>query len=404
MAEDQNIIIAGGGIGGLSAAIALALKNIPVTLLERGKALCEVGAGIQVSPNATGILQDWGVWDHLTDQAVIPPKIQIRSGASGSLLSELETSAFLTRYNAPYMVVHRADIQRALYDRACQLDLIDIKDFHAVQSVSQSDNGVSLTCQRTEPDGTITDNVEIKGAALIGADGVWSKIRTDHLGNAPAAYSGKTAWRTTLPMQMVMNHIARNNVNLWIAAKAHLVHYPLVGGHMMNIVAIVNDDWQEEGWNAEGDAAWLNQRFARWPMEIRELLAERENWLKWALCGVDPSQPWTKGKVALLGDAAHAMLPFMAQGAVMAIEDAQILARALDEVQGPTEKALKAYENARKDRVCKVVERARKNGDLYHMQGPMATARNIAMRLMPKSKLLDQFDWIYRWKPSDVTF
>lgn len=404
MSKAQSIIIAGGGIGGLSAAIALAQRHIPVTLLERSKALSEVGAGIQVSPNATGILRDWQVWEKLDNQAVIPPKIQIRSGSSGSLLSDLSVQDITSRYGAPYMVVHRADIQRALYDRACELDLITICDFHQVQTVSQNEEGVQLTCLKTDPNGENAEELTLKADALIGADGVWSKIRTDYMGNSPASYSGKTAWRTTLPMQMVSDHISRHNVNLWLAPKAHLVHYPLIGGHMMNIVAIMQDDWQEEGWSTKGDPAWLNQRFARWPLEIRQLLGERDNWLKWALCGVDPSQPWTKGKVALLGDAAHAMLPFMAQGAVMAIEDAEILARALVEVSGPVEKALAAYELARKDRASKVVARAAKNGQIYHMQGPMATARNLTMRLMPKSKLLGQFDWIYRWKPSDVTF
>ncbi len=404
MSKAHSIIIAGGGVGGLSTAIALAHRNIDVTLLERGKALCEVGAGIQISPNATGILKSWNVWEKMDDQAVIPPKIQIRSGTSAALLSELNVQDITKRYGSPYMVIHRADIQRALYDRAREMKKITILDYHQVQTVDQSDDGVSIICRKTNPDGSNPQELVFKADALIAADGVWSKIRTNYMGNNSAAYSGKTAWRTTMPMQMVPEHISRHNVNLWIAPNAHLVHYPLIGGHMMNIVAIVQEDWEEEGWNAQGDPVWLNQRFARWPKEIRHLLVERDNWLKWALCGVDPSEPWTKGKVALLGDAAHAMLPFMAQGAVMAIEDAEILARALTEVSGPPENALAAYEKARKPRACKVVARAQKNGEIYHMSGAMAFARNMTMRMMPKSKLLGQFDWIYRWKPEDVGF
>ncbi|MCV6574691.1 MAG: FAD-dependent monooxygenase [Cohaesibacter sp.] len=404
MSKSLSIIIAGGGIGGLSAAIALAQRNINVTVLERGKALCEVGAGIQISPNATGILKSWNVWDKLDDQAVIPPHIQIRSGTSGSLLSELATKDITKRYNAPYMVIHRGDMQRALYDRARELKQITILDYHQLRHLDQSATGVTVICEKTDPDGSNSQNITLQADGLIAADGVWSKIRTDYMGNSPPAYSGKTAWRTTMPSQMVTEHINRHNVNLWIAPKAHLVHYPLIGGHMMNIVAIVQDDWNEEGWNTKGDPAWLNQRFSRWPKEMRRLLSERDNWLKWALCGVDPSQPWTKGKVALLGDAAHAMLPFMAQGAVMAMEDAEILARALSEVPGPVETALLAYETARKERACKVVARAQKNGEIYHMSGAMAMARNVTMRLMPDSQLLNQFDWIYRWTPDDVRF
>lgn len=399
MSDKETIIIAGAGIGGLSAALALAHHNIPVLLLERGKLLCEVGAGIQISPNATDILQNWGVWPYLSEQGVIPSKINIRSGVSGGLLSSLATSEISNRYGSPYMAIHRADIQRALYMRAKEMDLIDMREGVAVESVSQGEEGVQLRCR-------LEDGEEVvhSGAALIGADGVWSKIRTQYMGNSPAVYSGKTAWRVTMPMQMVPEHIDSKNVGLWLSPKAHVVHYPIVAGHMMNIVAIVDEAWEEEGWNAPGNAAWLNQRFAHWPLEMRELLFERDNWLKWALCGVDPSQPWTKGKVALLGDAAHAMLPFMAQGAVMAIEDAAVLGRALTEVSGPVENALAAYERARKERACQVVARAKKNGDIYHMGGAMAFARNMAMKMMSQSKMLDQFHWIYGWKLSDVRF
>ena len=399
MNDNLPIIIAGGGLGGLSAAIALAHKNIPVLLLERGKMLSEVGAGIQISPNATESLKAWDVWPLLKEQAVTPPRIIIRSGVSGGKLSELSTANISEKYDAPYMVIHRADMQKALYDRAEALDLIEMHDQLDVREISENEGFVEVRCA-----GKHGQQQFFKGRAVIAADGVWSKIRTEHMGNKPAAYSGKTAWRLTMPIQMVPAHIDAQNVGLWIAPNAHLVHYPIVGGYMMNLVAIVDEPWEEEGWNAEGDAAWLNQRFARWPREIRELLAGHEGWLKWALCGHDPSEPWTKGKVALLGDSAHAMLPFMAQGAVMAIEDAAILARALTEVSGSIEDQLKAYETARKDRASQVVARARRNGEIYHMSGPMATARNLSMRMMPQSMLLKQFDWIYSWKVADVTF
>ncbi len=399
MSESKPIIIAGGGIGGLSAAVALASQNLPVILLERGRMLAEVGAGIQISPNATSSLKAWNVWPYISEQAVIPAKISIRSGVSGSLLSELSTFEITNRYQAPYMVIHRADMQKALHDRASTLDLIEMHDHQEVLDLAETEDGVKVTCK--DQDGA-TRNFE--GAALIAADGVWSKIRTEYMGNDPAGYSGKTAWRTTIPQQMVSDHIDGQNVGLWLSPKAHLVHYPIVGGHMMNIVAIVDEPWEEEGWNAEGDPAWLNQRFARWPLEVRELLGERDQWLKWALCGNDPTQNWVKGKVALLGDSAHAMLPFMAQGAVMAIEDAAILSRALTELPGSMETRLKAYEKARKDRASKVVARAKRNGEIYHMQGPMAFARNMAMRMMSQERMLQQFHWIYDWKPEDVVF
>jgi len=399
MSEHLPVIVVGAGPGGLATAIALAHKNIPTLLLERSTLPNEVGAGLQMSPNASGLLQNWGVWQMLEMQAVTPNRIRIQSGVSGNQLTEISTREISNRFGAPYMVVHRADLQTALYQRASQMDLIEIVDGCDMREVSEAEDYVELRCELANGEQRLC-----RGSAVIGADGVWSRIRSDYVGSGTASYSGKTAWRTTLPIQMAPPSIDCSNVGLWLAPNAHLVHYPIVGGHMMNIVAIVKDDWTEEGWNVPGDSRWLNQRFARWPREIRDLLAEREDWLKWALCGQNPNQPWTRGKVALIGDAAHAMLPFMAQGAAMALEDAAILARALDELDGPMEGRLKAYERARKARVGKVVAKARRNGDIYHLDGLMATARNMTMRLMPKQRLLSQFDWIYRWTPESVTF
>nr|WP_321456493.1 FAD-dependent monooxygenase [uncultured Cohaesibacter sp.] len=399
MTERLPIIVAGAGPGGLSAALAIASKGFPVLLLERNRIPTELGAGIQISPNATTILKEWGVWPYISRLAVTPDKICINSGVTGARLSEVSTSDISKRFGSPYMVIHRADLQQALYHRASQSDLIEMLDEREVREITETEECVEVRCKLANG-----EHVFYRADALIAADGVWSRIRTDYFGHSPAAYSGKSAWRATLPMQMVPKSLDSQNVGLWLSPKAHLVHYPIVSGHMMNIVAIVDEDWSEEGWNSPGDAAWLSKRFSRWPREIRDLLAEREDWLKWALCGQDPSQPWVKGKVALLGDAAHAMLPFMAQGAVMSIEDAAILARALDEVEGPIETRLAAYEQARKQRVCRVVNRAKQNGRIYHMSGPLAMARNLTMQMLPASQFVKQFDWIYSWQPSDVQF
>ena len=399
MSERLPVIIIGAGPGGLAAAIALAHKDIPVLVLERAKLPNEVGAGLQLSPNASRLLQRWDVWPLLSEQAVTPDLIRIHSGVSGAELTTVPTHEVSRRYGAPYMVVHRADLQSALYHRASQMDLIEILDEWEMREISETDDYVEVRCKNAK-----LEQRFYRGSMLIGADGVWSRIRSDYVGSSSATYSGKTAWRTTLPVQMAPDGVDCANVGLWLAPNAHLVHYPIIGGHMINVVAIVKDDWTEEGWNTIGNTRWLQQRFARWPREVRTLLSEREDWLKWALCGQDPNQSWTKGKVALIGDAAHAMLPFMAQGAVMAMEDAAILARAIDEVKGPVEIRLKAYERARKARVCKVVKRAQRNGEIYHLDGLLATARNISMRLMPKQSLLSQFDWIYRWTPEDVRF
>ena len=256
MTEQLPIIIAGAGIGGLSAALALAHKNIPVLLLERNKVPTEVGAGVQISPNATACLREWDVWPYLSEHTVTPPLINIFSSFSGRSLSSLDTSDFENRYGSPYLVVHRADLHQALYHRASQLDLIEILEDRDVREIAQTDDYIEVRCKRDNGNQRF-----YRGSALIGADGVWSRIRTEHVGSSPAVYTGKTAWRITMPMQMVPKHFDSKNVGLWLSPKAHLVHYPVVGGHMLNIVAIVDENWTEEGWKRPRRCRLAEQAF-----------------------------------------------------------------------------------------------------------------------------------------------
>jgi salicylate hydroxylase len=236
-----------------------------------------------------------------------------------------------------------------------------------------------------------------RGSALIAADGVWSTLRALVDGANQPRPAGRTAWRAMIPSADAS--LGASSVGLWLGPAAHLVHYPVAKGSAINIVAIVEEEWPEEGWNAPGDGNWLLARFASWCEPARQMLAAPTEWRKFGLASVDPRGPWIKGPVALLGDAAHAMMPFMAQGAAMAIEDAAVLASALTAAGDDAPAGLRAYEAARRPRVTRVSEAARKTGEYFHWDEPRAGVRNAMLRLVGPSLVLGRSDWIYGWKP-----
>ncbi|MEZ5841086.1 MAG: FAD-dependent oxidoreductase [Hyphomicrobiales bacterium] len=392
MATTRTIVIAGAGIGGLSAALMLARRGFRVAVLERSRELAEVGAGIQLSPNALKPLYELGLGPALEEAAVRPERIEIRGAANGGLLATIPLAAEIERrHGAPYLVIHRADIQRILHDAACSDPDISVELGVSFIDAINHANGVTVTADRDfEP-------IEYRGLALIGADGVWSRVRRRVIGGPEPVYTNRTAWRATIPAEALPAGLSRDATGLWLGRDAHLVHYPISGGRQINIVAVVADDWQEEDWSAEGDANWLATRFERWAAPAQALLATPERWLKWALCGVDPDFDWTERSITLVGDAAHAMLPFLAQGGAMAIEDAAVLARELADPSTDIPAALARYEIARKPRVTRVVREAAENGRVYHWSGPAALARNLVLRNSSPEKLVSRYDWLYGW-------
>ncbi|MGI9383219.1 MAG: FAD-dependent monooxygenase [Methyloligellaceae bacterium] len=385
------LLVAGGGIGGLSVAIALARQGQSVRLLERAETFSEAGAGIQLGPNATRILQGWNVLDRLRDDLVAPEGVSIFDGLSGVRLAMVPLGAAAEeRYGSPYIVVHRADLQRGLLETARTYPEIVITTGFALTRYVSTAEGVSAHA---------TTGDVARGRALIAADGVASRVRKQLNPDAALRFSGRTAWRTLLEPAAVPSLGRGHRTGLWLAPNAHLVHYAVRGGRAINIVAVVEDRWNQEGWNTEADASELLPHYAAWAAPVREALQAATAWRKWALFELPPLASWWSDNVVLLGDAAHPTLPFLAQGGAMAIEDAAILACELSREGTTPDEAFRRYASLRRERTLRVQTASRQNGRLYHLSGPARLARNLALRFRSPEALLGRFDWLYRFEP-----
>ncbi len=391
-AGEQKIIIAGAGIGGLTAALAISQSGLNVALIEREDGFREVGAGIQLSPNANHVLRKLGVLSSLEAHVSTVDSVRIFSARTGSIVNQFPLGETIAeRHGAPYHVIHRADLHSVLLEACLSDPKIQIRLGSAIVDARPDEAGVTVEFNTT--DGLASQ----RGSALIGADGVRSVVRRGILRLPPAAFSGKVAYRTTIATDDIPDEL-RSSTGLWLGPNAHVVHYPIRHGREFNIVAIIDEDWEEEGWSSPGDREMVLARFADWPDTIRDLLGKPHRWLKWALFGMDSGGIWSEGRISVLGDAAHAMLPFVAQGGAMAIEDGWVLARHVS--QNPdVPAALRDYEEERRVRVGKVAATAYENGRIYHLSGLSARARDMAMRMMNTERLVSRYDWLYGWKP-----
>lgn len=395
MAPSRHVIVAGAGIAGLTAAMTLSRAGLRATVLEQSARLEETGAGIQLSPNASRILIDLGLRDLLATAVVTPQMIRVRSGASGGEITRIPLGdAAERRYGAPFWTVHRGDLQAALAEAARDMIDIDIKLNHRLDDFVAHSNGITAQAYRGK------QVVDERGGVLIGADGIWSHVGEKLQRQRKPAFAHRTAWRALLPADNVSEELRAPVVNLWLGLDAHLVAYPVKAGRLINVVAIVRDNWNQSGWQAAGDHAEIMRHFVRfsWADSVRELIAVPDRWLKWAL--YDRVTPFLGGvgPVTLIGDAAHPMLPFLAQGAGMAIEDAAVLADKLKEHADNLEAGLRAYEAARRKRTARAQQTSRKQGKLYGQTGPEAAIRNFGMRLLGGERLLKRYDWLYTWR------
>lgn len=396
MASSRTILIAGAGIGGLTAALALVRQGYRIIIAEQADSLGDLGAGIQLSPNATRVLNALDLGPRLKDRAVVPDGVSVRHARSGSEIVFMTLGHGVQfRYGAPYWTLHRGDLQAALLGAVADQPDISLRLGAKLDDFAIHTHGVTAQL-RTTPDVT-----EERVIGLIGADGLWSATR-ERLGDKTRPrFRNRTAWRAMVPASMVPDQFRRPVTWLWLGQNAHLVHYPVRGGTLINIVAIVRDRWNEPGWSARGAREELLLRFskAEWAQDARDLLAMPESWLKWALFDRETAGFPGQGPVTLLGDAAHPMLPFLAQGAAMAIEDAAVLARSLGSFADDPQAAMRQYEAMRKNRVHRVQRAARANSRNYHLSGPSVVARNLAMRWLGGERLRTRYDWIYDWRP-----
>jgi len=395
----DTILIAGAGIGGLTAALALAREGFRVTLFDQMEKLEEAGAGIQLAPNATRILAALGLAERLKATIVQPSTIRLRSGHSGREIATMPlNSAMLRRYGAPYWVIHRADLQKALIEAVAGEPRVTLRLGTTVADFTIDPAGVHATVHGGGAKPALAD---YGGAALIGADGLWSRLRALLGDRTTPRFAGRGAFRAIIPAAQLAPEDREPIVDMWIGPDGHLVHYPVRAGAAVNVVAVCSDGSQSSAWTTGAGRDEVLERFpaATWAPAARELLATSEGWQKWALYDREPSTAWGRGPVTLLGDAAHPMLPFLAQGAAMAIEDASILARELARSPGDHIAALRTYEAARRPRTARVQRASRRNDFHFHLRQPAAFARDAALRALGGERLLARYDWIYEWQP-----
>ncbi|RWN13214.1 MAG: FAD-binding protein [Mesorhizobium sp.] len=401
--RSRQIVIAGAGVAGLTAALAFAERGYTVRVFEQAQRLEAAGAGIQLSPNATRILRQLGVLDRLLQAAVRPEAVVLKEAATLRELARVPLGqAAETRWQAPYLVAHRADLQSALMARVSEIPDIRLTTGARIGGVDTGPDGITATAEIGGK------TVEADGFLLVGADGVWSSVRrlarsAKVATLATSRFSGELAWRATVAADSAAGQSfaaigARNCVTTFLHPGFHIVAYPVSKGAAFNLAAFTRGDRIAEGWSGNADAGILTRALRGTAAELARLVEQAGPWTAWPIHTVDPQQPWTTPNgIALIGDAAHAMTPFAAQGAAMAIEDAATLAEAV--YASPTNPlaALAVWEQSRRPRVAQVARRGAVNRLAWHASGPVAIARNVFLKARSE-KLAADLDWLYGWR------
>lgn len=378
----MTFLIAGGGIAGLGAALALSRAGRACTVFEQAPAFEEVGAGLQLGPNGVKALRALGAWDAVEPFCFAPPAIHIRDGITGNTLSRLALGpGFAARFGAPYRVIHRGDLLKALLSVAENAPNIALKTGRTVSGFS----GSSLQ---------FADGSAEPFTALIGADGIRSTIRQSLLADGPPRFAGQVICRALVPRMQMAG--LEPDVTLWLCPGGHVVHYPVSGGKAMNMVAAFDGGWTSESWSQDATRDELMAAFPQACVDLRYILGIPENWRKWAGAARKAAPKWGAGNVTLMGDAAHPMLPYLAQGAVMALEDAATLGACIAR-QTQTDKALRQYEALRQPRTARVAAASGGLARMYHASGLMKFARDALLRRTPNRLMLSRLDRLYVW-------
>jgi salicylate hydroxylase len=399
---NKQVLIAGGGIGGLAAAIGASRAGCEVRLYERAAHFSEVGAGVQLGPNAVRLLHGWGMQAALQAVAAFPDRLQVRSALGGQTLATLPLGpAAMQRYGAAYATIHRADLHGLLLHALQGCPDVQLNPGCAIERYTELGESVLVHT---------STGLTVEGDALVGADGLWSRTRAQLLGDAPPRVTGHLAYRALVPQAALPPHLRSTQVTAWLGPHLHVVHYPVRRGELLNLVVIVHGTPPQdlEGWDHAANAAGLVQALAHTSSAlqdvVRSVAAAGYGWRLWPLCDRTPVRSdadMARGLVALLGDAAHPMPPYLAQGAAMALEDAAHLQRALALRELEVPLRLRRYALNRWQRAARVQARSQRNGRIFHATGPVRWGRDVVMRLLGQ-RLLD-VPWLYRGDGSSAS-
>ena len=383
-----RVLIAGGGIGGLAAALGLARKGFAATVLEKAPELGEIGAGIQLGPNAFHCFDHLGVGDTARKMAVFIDKLRLMDAVAGEEIVHIPLGeGFRTRFGNPYAVVHRGDLHGVLLAACRDNDLIELRTSAEVTAYEQDGGGVTAVLASGE---------RVSGAMLVGADGLWSAVRKQMLDDDPPRVSGHTTYRSVIPTEQMPEDLRWNAATLWAGPKCHVVHYPLSDWKVFNLVVTCHNDAPAPVAGVAVAKEEVRAGFMHIHERARSIIEHGEDWKLWVLCDREPADNWTEGRVTLLGDAAHPTLQYYAQGACMALEDAVCLAEMLAREGGEPGPAFAAYQASRIVRTARVQLGSRAIGDhIYHPAGAHALVRNEIMQGMTAEDYYDRLAWLY---------
>ena len=389
MAEPQHLLVVGGGIGGLAAALALARLGLRVTLLEQASEIGEIGAGIQLGPNAFAALDALGVGENARGRAVFTDELIMMDAVDASVVGRFPVGeAFRTRFGNPYAVIHRADIHTSILEGVRGSDRIQFHTSTKVVRIEQDASSVTAIDQHGQ---------RFTADALVAADGVRSVARDIFFGDTPRV-SGHVVYRAVVPLADMPRDLRVNAPVVWAGPNCHLVHYPLRGGSEYNLVVTFHSRQQEQWGVTDGSKEEVLSYFQGIHPRPRQLLECPKSWRRWATADRHPIPRWTAGRVTLLGDAAHGMLQYLAQGACMAIEDAVTLAEAMKACALDIDRAFALYEQSRIPRTARVVLSAREMGRLYHADGVERLVRNQLWEGRTPERFYDALQWLYGWR------
>lgn len=384
----RPFIIAGGGIGGIAAALGLARKGVRSIVLEQASRMGEIGAGIQIAPNAFHCFDYLGIGDDARANAVFIDRLRLMDALSGEEIVHVPLDEpFRKRFRNPYAVVHRADLHSALLAAARATGLVDIRSSHRVERYEQDGACVKVHCAGRDP---------VEGEALIGADGLRSPVRPQLLGDGEPVVSGHTTYRSVIPTDQMPEDLRWNAATLWAGPKCHIVHYPLQGWKVFNLVVTYHNDVKQAVAGVPVPVEEVKRGFEHIHARARKIIEHGSDWKLWVLCDREPVDTWVDGRVALLGDAAHPMLQYFAQGAAMAMEDGVCLSRMVASHPDDIEQALVAYQDMRVPRTAHVQIDSRLIGEyIYHPGGAKALVRNQVMQSLTPQQYYDRLEWLY---------